>query len=154
MEKKIEKVIEVNAGIEKVWETWTTETGVKSFFAPQAQINLTEGGKYEMYFTPDAPEGSKGGEGCEVLKVYPLHKLVFTWNFPPSIPSLRDSGAKTEVSVELEEIDESTTKVNLTHYGWLKGEDWQSGFDYFTAAWEVVLTRLKKRFETGPVDWK
>ncbi|MGC9367520.1 MAG: SRPBCC family protein [bacterium] len=153
MEKMIEKEIVVNAEIDEVWNAWTTESGVRTFFAPQSRINLSEGGEYEMYFFPDAPEGYKGGEGCKVLKVIPPTHFAFTWNFPPSIPLLRNSSAKTEVSIDLEKISSSTTRVKLTHYGWQEGEDWDSGFDYFTAAWSVVLNRLKSSFNSGPVDW-
>ena len=44
-----------------------------------------------------------------------------------------------------------TVELNVYTY---QGE-WDQSFDYFTRAWgEVVLPRLKYRFEEGPIDWE
>lgn len=53
----------VPASLEAVWQAWTTEDGVCTFFAPRARIELRPGGAYEMFFALDAPSGRQGGEG-------------------------------------------------------------------------------------------
>ena len=57
----VEKVIP--AGIDKVWEAWTTEEGVKTFFAPGCNIDIFPGGPYELFFNLDAEPGKQGSEG-------------------------------------------------------------------------------------------
>ena len=42
--------------------------GARTFFAPEAHIELRPEGPYEMYFDSDAPVGERGGEGCTVLE--------------------------------------------------------------------------------------
>ena len=137
-----------------MWECWTTGAGVNSFFAPGAKIDLRVDGRYLMYFLPEAPPGSRGSEGCKVLALQAPECLVFSWNFPPSIPELRDSGAQTQVEIKLEKIGKKTTRVRLRQTGWKTGAAWEKGFVYFNDAWSLVLERLKRRFETGPIDWE
>jgi len=52
--------VTVDAPISDVWEDWTTEAGVTSFFAKAAEIEMKPGGAYRLYFAPSAPEGSAG----------------------------------------------------------------------------------------------
>jgi uncharacterized protein YndB with AHSA1/START domain len=151
--RAIVKEAVVQASRAEVWRVWTTSTGAQEFFAPRANISLEPFGAYEIFFLPDAPPGSRGGDDLRVLSFLPLEMLSFEWNFPPSIPSLRDTGAHTWVVVGLQDGEEGRTRVRLTHLGWREGEDWDRGFAYFERAWDVVLGRLKQRFETGPVDW-
>jgi uncharacterized protein YndB with AHSA1/START domain len=148
---QISKQILVPASPEQVWEAWTTVDGVKSFFAPDGRIDLNPGGAYEMYFDPKAEPGQRGSEGCTLLAVDPNAKrLVFNWNFPPSLPSIRKQ--KTVVEVTLIE-EGGKTRVRLMQRGFKTSDDWQKGRAYFDKAWDKVLSRLAQRFETGqPVD--
>ena len=79
----------VHADLKLVWDAWSTEAGVKSFFAPACKINLKPGGAYEMYFVTESPPGSRGGEGYTVIAIQPMEMLAFTWNAPPSLPTIR-----------------------------------------------------------------
>lgn len=151
--RTLEKTVEVKASLAEVWWAWSTREGVRTFFAPDARVELRPLGPYEIHFAPDAPAGQKGGDGCRVLSYVPMQLLAFEWNFPPSIPSLRASGASTWVVVEMGERAPGTVKVRLRQLGWQAGEDWEKGFAYFDRAWGVVLERLQKRFATGPVEW-
>lgn len=141
----------VPAELPEVWQAWTTEEGVRTFFAQACKIELRPGGPYEMYFLPEGQEGTRGGEGCRVLAVQAQQMLSFTWNAPPSLSEVR--GQYTHVVVRFRE-DPQGTCVTLIHDGWGKGGEWDQAFGYFDAAWKrVVLPRLKYRFEHGPVDW-
>jgi uncharacterized protein YndB with AHSA1/START domain len=124
------------------------------FFAPLARIELEPGGAYELYFNPEGAPGQRGGEGCKVLSFVPMEMLSFEWNFPPKIPALRDSGAKTWVVVQLFDAGPGKTRVRLTQLGWKDGADWDAGYAYFDRAWGMVLSWLQRRFTSGPIDWK
>ena|GEM_PF-41468 len=149
--RAIRKQVDVAAPLSEVWEAWTTSEGAQTFFAPGARIELRRGGPYELFFDPGAPEGSRGSEGCAVISMEKERRLSFTWNAPPSLPSVR--GHHTRVDVRFEEA-EAATRVSLTHVGWKEGEGWDEYYEYFTRAWDVVLERLQRRFTTGPIDWR
>jgi uncharacterized protein YndB with AHSA1/START domain len=151
MDRAIRKEIIVAAPVRQVWEAWTTQEGVTTFFAPKANVELAIGGRYEMFFDLDAPVGSQGGEGLKVLSYLPQEMLSFEWNAPPRFPNVR--GERTWVVVQLEPQQEDTTRVRLTHVGWRGGEEWDQVFAYFVRAWDIVLGRLEHRFSVGPIDW-
>jgi len=144
--------VEVAGPIDSVWAAWTTEPGVRSFFAPGCRIEPKVDGAYEVWFMPEAPAGQRGGDDLKVLAFEPNRRLAFTWNAPPSLPYTR--AQRTMVVVELEPAGDRKTRVRLTHLGWGEGKEWDATFDYFANAWNVqVLPFLKDRFEHGPVDW-
>lgn len=151
-ERVITAEVTVAAPAATVWQAWCSEAGVKTFFAPAAKVELRPGGAYEMYFAPDAEPGQRGGEGNQVLAYQENRMLSFTWNAPPSLPSVRNQ--RTFVVVRFDELGPEQTRVVLRHYGWGDGGEWDKAFAYFTRAWNnFVMPMLKYRFATGPVDW-
>jgi uncharacterized protein YndB with AHSA1/START domain len=144
---------EVNAPIEKVWKAWTTADGIKTFFAPDCKVDLRVDGAYEIYFSPQAKPGERGGEGMRVLALEPMHRFAFTWSAPPTIPYVRSQRAM--VIVEFETIDDGRTRVRFTHLGWGEGASWDEAYEYFDQAWnKVVLPRFRYAMEIGAVNWK
>jgi len=141
----------VHAPAAEVFAAWTTDEGVKTFLAPQALVEARVGGAFEMYFSPDAPRGSRGSEGCTILALEPDTHLAFTWNFPPLLPAIRYE--YTRVDLWLEAVGEDATRVLVKQTGWRSGPEWQQGLQYFEQAWELVLDRLVSSFRFGPVDW-
>lgn len=153
LDKTIKLDIVIKAPAEKVWWAWTTREGIKSFFAPDADIDLRVLGKYEILFAPYAPAGRRGAEGNLVLAIQEGKMLSFTWDAPPNFPEIRKQ--RTSVVIRLVRLDQNTTKVEFRQTGWGEGEDWTKVHDYFVAAWgEVVLPNLKRSLEVGPIDWK
>jgi len=151
-ERVIRAEVTIKAGVEEVWQAWTTAAGVKTFFAPTCNVALQVDGPYEIFFNPEAEPGNRGGEGVRILAFQPYTMLSFTWNAPPHLPNVRRQ--HTHVLVRLNELTPNQTRVTLTHDGWGEDEEWDQAFAYFSRAWSgVVLPRLKYRFETGPVDW-
>ena len=149
----ITKDLVLKASLREVWEAWTSAKGAKTFFAPEAKIELRVGGPYEVYFSPDGPQGLRGSEGCVVLSYLPMEMISFSWNAPPSIPNLRNKGEKTWVVLYLEELDGGRVKVSLSHVISQHGEEWSKYYDYFVPAWDTIMARLALRFSKGPLDW-
>lgn len=151
-ERVVEGEVTVDASVDEVWRAWTTSEGAETFFAPRCIIDLRPGGKYEMLFDLDAAPGKQGGEGVILLAVQPPRMLSFTWNAPPELPEIRKQ--RTHVTVFLESLGPTRTRVMLRHDGWGEGAEWDAAYDYFERAWkQIVLPRLKYRFENGPIDW-
>lgn len=145
--------IEVAAPVADVWNAWTTEEGIKSFFAPGGAVDLRIDGTYDVWFAPDAPLGMRGADGMRILDVDPEKRFVFTWNAPPSIPLIRPK--RTIVILDFAPDGEDKTKLRFTQMGWGDGAEWDKAYDYFDRAWRAyVLPHLVYRFEKGPIDWK
>jgi uncharacterized protein YndB with AHSA1/START domain len=153
LDRAIRGEVIVEAGLDAVWDAWTTEDGIVSFFAPACNIDLRIGGAYEILFDPEAQPGRRGAEGVNILALQPKRMLAFTWNAPPSMPEVRKQW--THVVVRFQPLGDARTKIVLFHDGWGEGPEWDEAFDYFTRAWnDAVLPRLQYRFSVGPVDWQ
>lgn len=150
-ERAIDKEVVVAAGAEQVWAAWTTREGIRGFFAPEAVVEPRVGGLFDIQFDPGAAPGSRGADGMRFLALQPLRMLSFEWNAPPSLPEAR--AQRTFVVVRLVPVDDKTTRVTLHHVGWGDGGEWDRAYAYFDGAWPAVLGNLKKRFDSGPVDW-
>ncbi len=166
-ERAIDEKITVKAGVDDVWKAWTTSAGIKTFFAPDANVELRVDGPFQIFMNPLAEAGLKGADDTKIIGFQDKKMLSFTWNAPPSLPEARKQ--RTIVIVRFVARGDSLTDVSIHHIGWGSGSvggsvgvvgssegndgEWDKAFDYFGKAWPKVLANLKKRFDDGPVDW-
>jgi uncharacterized protein YndB with AHSA1/START domain len=150
-ERSIDKEVVVAAPIQEVWQSWTTKAGIESFFAPEAEIDAKVGGAFHIHINPFGEPGMKGADDMRFMALQAPTMLSFDWNAPPSLPEIRKQ--RTFVVVRLADLDGSSTRVSLHHTGWGDGGEWDKTFAYFDRAWGNVLANLKKRHDSGPVDW-
>jgi uncharacterized protein YndB with AHSA1/START domain len=150
-ERAIDKEIVVAATLDATWAAWTTREGIVSFFAPDAVVDARAGGAFHIHINPLAEPGLKGADDMRFLAVQPKQMITFDWNAPPHLPEAR--AQRTVVIVRFAAVDDKTTKLTLHHVGWGTGGEWDKSYAYFDRAWGSVLGNLKKRFETGPIDW-
>lgn len=150
-ERALNKEIVLDATVEQAWQAWTTREGIVSFFAPDAMVEARVGGPFQIYFDPLAAPGSKGADDMRFMALQPMRMLSFDWNAPPSLPEVRKQ--RTFVVLHFEPLGEKQARVTLTHIGWGDGGEWDKAYAYFDRAWGNVLANLKKRFESGPMDW-
>ncbi|MGH7726958.1 MAG: SRPBCC family protein [Candidatus Eiseniibacteriota bacterium] len=151
-ERMLHAELTVDAPVKEVWNAWTTAEGIATFFAPAGHVDLRVDGTYDVWFFPKAEPGLRGAEGMRILDVDPMRRFVFTWNAPPTFPTVRDR--RTVVVLELEELAPARTRFRFTQMGWGEGADWDKVYAYFDRAWgAVVLPRMVHRFANGPIDW-
>ncbi len=135
------RVVGVSAA--DAWRAWTTDEGLESFFGADCTVELRPGGPFEILFSTDAPEGSRGSEGCTVLSYLPERMLSFSWNAPPSFPEIRAGDHETIVVVEFTPLGDTHTSVTLRHHGWpdesTTTDQWDGVFEYFSRAWPSVM---------------
>lgn len=146
-DKQIVVETTVLATPKQVFDRWTTNAGIRQFFAKDCQVELKPGGKFEMYFIADAEPGLKGSEGCKVLSYLPDRMFTFNWNAPPHLMEVRNHPHKTCVVILFDDLGDGSTRVELTHLGWLEGGQWDEVFEYFEKAWVTVLGWLQESFE-------
>ena len=150
-EKAIEKEIVVPASLDDTWAAWTTREGIRSFFAPDAEIDPRVGGAFHIHMDPGAPAGMKGADDMRYMALQPKRMVSFDWNAPPHLAEVR--AQRTFVVVRFEPMGDKETRVSIHHLGWGGGGQWDETYAYFDKAWPRVLANLRKRFETGPMDW-
>lgn len=150
-ERSIDKEVEVAASVDQVWDAWTTRDGIRSFFAPDANIDARVGGAFQIYIDPLAEPGLKGADEMRFMALQPKKMISFDWNAPPHLAQARKQ--RTFVVVRFEPVSDKVTRVTLHHTGWGSGGEWDKAFDYFERAWPSVLGNLKKRFDGQPQDW-
>ncbi len=151
-ERRLFKEVLVHAPVDAVFAAWSTSDGVKSFFAPDADIDARPDGAYRVFFDPYGEPGLKGADDMRVLAVQAPTMISFTWNAPPHLPLAR--AQRTAVIVRLRPEPNDLTRVTLTHVGWGEGGEWDEAYAYFDKAWDGVLANLRKRFDEGkPIDW-
>ena len=139
VERALHKEVVVSAPLAEVWNAWTTRDGVRTFLAPDANVDARSGGPFEIV-----------GRGQGGLVREPM--ISFTWNAPPSLPTVRQQ--RSVVIIRFRALDERKTEVALHHVGWGEGDEWTRAYQYFDNAWDKVLAKLQQRFESGPVDWE
>ncbi len=150
-ERAIEKEVVIAADADAAWSAWTSREGITSFFAPEAEIDARVGGAFHIHFNPFGAPGDKGADDMRYMALQPKTMLSFDWNAPPSMPDARRQ--RTFVVVRFEPVDAGHTRVRLHHTGWGNGGQWDQAYTYFDRAWSNVLGNLKKRFDSGPIDW-
>ncbi len=133
-----EKVLE--APLKEVWNAWTTPEGLRGFLAPHSRIELMRGGAFEVYMDPDAPEGSRGTEGCRILSYLPRQMISFEWIAPAEYPELRKS--RMRILLKVEPARGGGVMVRLIQSGWGAGEDWDDLYRHYEEMWPRVLARL------------
>jgi uncharacterized protein YndB with AHSA1/START domain len=150
----------IDATPQEVYRLWTTEDGVKKFFAPAARIGATEGAEYTVVFSPDKdPQGLLlGTKGARILVLSPSKKISFEWitfagdtsvgkDGPPFVPAaIRNvSPLPTWVEITLEPTKSGQkTTLHFRHYGFKEGEVWDQSFQWFSRVWPMVIESLQK----------
>jgi len=127
----------VEAPIAEVWTDWTTAEGLKTFFAKEANIEARPGGAYELFFAPDAPEGSRGNDGGVVLGLEDGQMLNVTWAMPPYMPEIRPH--QTVLQLRFTPVGDGRTRIRIYHTGFGDSAAWEEGRAYFAKTWPEVL---------------
>jgi uncharacterized protein YndB with AHSA1/START domain len=151
-EKIINLYVKINSPIDSVWSRWSSDKGVRKFFAPACDYEFKPQGKLGIYFAPHAPKGQRGAEDNLILAIEEKKMISFTWDAPPQFPEIRKQ--RTLVTLRFYPTSRDETLVTLSQTGWGQGEDWTTVRNYFVQAWAgFVLPNLKYSLEVKPVDW-
>jgi uncharacterized protein YndB with AHSA1/START domain len=141
MEKLALKVSRtINANPEEVYKAWTEPEQMKQWYAPpglttpDAAFEAHEGGKYHLNMR--SPEGQDLIVAGKVIELIPNQKIVFTWQW-------QGQEEESQVTVELEELEDGKTEVTLTHQNFSS----QESVDNHTDGWKGTLEKLATHLE-------
>lgn len=144
-----DKIITVNAilncTIDSAFSYFTENGLLTKWLTVKADVEMKEGGKYELFWTPDDPDPTNNSTyGCKVLAVERPYYFNIEWTgnidqkgFMNNVRPL------TNVTVFFTPVANTETKVTLVHTGWRPGAEWESARQYFINAWRGALNQLQ-----------
>ncbi len=148
---KMDEIITISQdfdiSVELAFDYFTKEELITQWLTVKANIELTEGGDYELFWTPDDPDQTNNSTyGCKILAFEKPYFLNVEWRGNADHKSFMNNVRPlTNVTVHFNKIGENSTKITLLHTGWRKGEDWDTARQYFINAWNGAFTVLKSR---------
>jgi uncharacterized protein YndB with AHSA1/START domain len=145
-EQRLDFEVVVPAGVDAVWQAFTTSEGLVTWLTPVAKVELRLGGPWEAGFP-----GSKPGGGT-ILSFLPREILALAALAPESFPTVRRE--RTQAIFRFELVDAGHTRVRLSQIGWKTGREWDEAFAYLAKGNAQLLNSLYRSFTSGPIDWQ
>ena len=143
-EKALIFEVTIPASRAKVWEAFSTSSGLSTWLTPHATVDLRKGGDWTAHY----PGGKTGGG--TILSFVPEQEMVLSAMAPETFPTVR--AERTTARFEFLAKGQSTL-VRLTQTGWKKGEEWDEAYNYLAQGNAELLEMLLRRFVDGPTDW-
>lgn len=138
----------VDSPVEDIWPLVSSNEGLASFFAPEAEIDLTTGGRFHLAFRPGATKLPHATEGSEILDWFFMGYLSLSWYV--AVGNLKSEA--THVTISLDPLMGGKTRIEIVqdHFG--DGPEWDKAFGIAVRAWEPILDRLYTRTVYGSAD--
>ena len=129
----------------EVWNAFTTSDGLSTWLTPGAVVDLREGGEWTAHY----PGGHTGGG--TILSFVPMSEMTLSAMAPEQFPHVRAE----RTTVKFEFIPQGNmTLVRWTQTGWKDSDEWDKAYDYLAKGNPQLLETLRRRFVSGPIDWK
>lgn len=152
-DKVLQLSIVVKATPAQVWRAFTTGEGYREWVAPVAKIDLAVDGMIEASYDANAKIGDPDNIKNQIVAYVPEKMLsIRNVQAPKALPH-RDLFPQISTTIELEDLGQGRTRVQLTAVGYGKDPGFDVLYRHFEWGNAYTLDQLKKRFDTGPVDW-
>ena len=129
----------------EVWKAFTTSEGLSTWLTPGAVVDLREGGEWTAHY----PGGHTGGG--TIVSFVPMREMTLRAMAPEQFPHVREE--RTTAKFEFVPQGDATL-VRLTQTGWKTGDEWDAAYAYLAKGNPELLEQLRRRFVSGPIDWK
>ncbi len=144
-ERALRFEVTVAAPLDEVWKAFATREGMVTWLWSDARIDLRPGGDWLVLY----PGGATGGG--TVVAVEPRRRLVISALAPERFPTVRRE--RTRATFAFAPATARTTIVTLVQTGWKAGPEWDAAYEYLAKGNAELLDQLRRRFQTGPIDW-
>jgi len=144
-EKALRFSVIVPATVDDVWTAMTTSEGLKTWIWSDARVDLRPGGDWLVLL----PGGNTAGGtvvGFDVGRRLTLDAMA-----PEQFPTVRRE--RTRAVFDFAPATSGGTTVTLTQTGWKAGAEWDAAYEYLAVGNAQLLAQLRRRFESGPIDW-
>lgn len=145
-EKALIFEVTVPASRAAVWQAFTTSEGLSTWLTPGAVVDLRKDGEWTAHF----PGGKTGGG--TILSFVPEKELVLSAMAPEQFPTVR--AQRTTATFQFSSPTSVSTMVRLVQTGWRSGPEWDNAYDHLARGNAQLLETLRRRFVSGPIDWK
>jgi uncharacterized protein YndB with AHSA1/START domain len=144
--------IQVKATPAEVYAAVATSAGWRTWAVPLAFGEPQVGGVMETSYNAMARAGDVANIQQEFVALLPNRLVVFhTRRAPPGFPEaelLYRAHSIIEIAPE-----GGGTLLTFSHTGFAPGAGYDKLYKFFRAGDAETMENLRKRFETGPVDW-
>ena len=132
--RQYEQVLEIAAPRQTVWEALTTATGLRSWFAPEAEVDPRAGGRVRWTWPGlhDWPQ--------TIEEIRPGERLLTRYDSPV------DDGAGGKVPLFMDFLlsgEGGRTTLRMVHSGFGPGADFDAEYDGISRGWPVELQSLR-----------
>lgn len=138
---RVDKSLVIKTNIHAIWDLFTTEEGLKSWAAPEVEVDLRIGGAYERLDNPTAPEGRRGQEDQRVLAYLPDELLSYSWLAPPQFPEVRKGPAWE--TWRFSDLGDGWVRIRYTALGLGDGPQWRDAFNLLDQRMDFVMNNLR-----------
>lgn len=142
------KIIQISqlldCDINRAFQLFTKKELLEGWLAEKANVELTLGGKYELFWNPSDPENDST-IGCRITGLKENEFLAFEWKSPKQFKHFANNADPlTHVIVIF--IDKGLkTGIHLLHSGWRSDEQWEGARLWQERAWNFAFEALKKQ---------
>jgi uncharacterized protein YndB with AHSA1/START domain len=152
-DKVLQLSIVVKATPAQVWRAFTTGEGYREWVAPVANIDLAVDGMIEASYDANAKIGDPDNIKNRIVAYVPERMLsIRNVQAPKALPH-RDLFPAISTTMEFEDLGQGRTRVTITAVGYGENPGFDVLYRHFEWGNAYTLNELKKRFDTGPVDW-
>ena len=143
MDKIIQNSTTLQCSPQRAFKLFTDVTLLKSWLSIDAEVEPSQGGKYELFWEPSDHQNNST-IGCRVTSIEENRYISFEWKSPKQFKHFANNvDPLTHVVVFF--IPEGTsTQVILIHSGWRSSPEWEEARQWQTRAWKVAFEQLKK----------
>ena len=152
----LKHTIILEAGLDQVWDTFTTEAGVTAWMVPVARLDFRIGGSLKTHYARTAAIGDPGTIVLNVVNYAPHHFLTLQSDLNNAAlpPIAKENAHRLFNIIEFEALDNSRTKVVSWGIGYSTDPAWEPMLQFFIQGNEFSLRNLTKALAGHPVDWE
>ena len=145
-DKIVRVTVVLNCSADQAFRYFTENDLLTKWLTAKADVELKEGGKYELFWTPqDTDLTNNSTFGCKVLSFERPYYLNVEWrgnaNHKDFMNNVRPL---TNVTVVFHELNDKSTKVTLLHTGWRQDKNWEEAREFFINAWKGAFKQLEE----------
>ena len=139
--------IEIDAGIDAVWEAFTTTAGIQSWVAPLAEIDFKVGGKWRANYNPDGELGDSTTIENTILAYDPMRMISLKATTFPEGFAFVEAAKETWSVFYFSPVSTLRTKITVVGLGYTDSEQSQKMRLFFDEANEYSLKELEKALQ-------
>ena len=137
----------VNAPVNAVWDAWTTASGLKSWLAPHADIDLKIDGLMRSNYDPRGSIGDPGTIENRVLAYEPERMLSIKVSKAPEKFPFKAKIYDMWTVLYFQPTADGKTSLRIVGMGFGKDEESQKMKEFFKQGNAYTLSQLQKRFK-------